>query len=247
MNETITVTEIEYCSTDIALDKTTCSGEKQAYIIGIGGSKKIIDFVEAWYRCILDGNIVSCDSVYDGNGDGVCKSGETCAKFELTSEGVNQIVDRVDSTALKHLYAVDVVEPTCSDRTPYGQCSATKPLLCSNGTLTNNCGVCGCGTGQTCQSDGACKTTICSDGTPHGQCSKVTSPLYCFDGTLINNCGVCGGCPYGKFCASSGTCETSTCSDGTPYNQCSILKYILLLLQSEEKLFSNKLQDLYSP
>jgi hypothetical protein len=40
--------------------------------------------------------------------------------------------------------------PKCSDLTPYGYCSSTKPKYCSSGTLINNCTYCGCPTGQSC-------------------------------------------------------------------------------------------------
>jgi len=48
---------------------------------------------------------------------------------------------------------------TCSDGTPYSQCSTTKPLYCSSGTLTNNCQSCGCPSGQSCQAGGACQAS----------------------------------------------------------------------------------------
>lgn len=47
-------------------------------------------------------------------------------------------------------------ELTCSDGTPYGQCSSTKPLYCDNGNLVDNCQVCGCEEGYECQPDGEC-------------------------------------------------------------------------------------------
>ena len=45
---------------------------------------------------------------------------------------------------------------TCSDGTPYNQCSITRPLYCNNGQLVNNCQQCGCPQGQTCQANGSC-------------------------------------------------------------------------------------------
>ncbi len=39
---------------------------------------------------------------------------------------------------------------TCSDGTPWNQCSVTKPNYCANGTLVNNCVMCGCPTNQSC-------------------------------------------------------------------------------------------------
>ena len=46
---------------------------------------------------------------------------------------------------------------TCSDNILSGKCSATKPLYCSNGTLINNCTLCGCPSGQTCLINGSCE------------------------------------------------------------------------------------------
>lgn len=43
------------------------------------------------------------------------------------------------------------IGPACSDGTPYGQCSATKPLYCSAGALVNKCSACGCSGGGICQ------------------------------------------------------------------------------------------------
>ncbi len=47
-----------------------------------------------WGKCTTqedkDALTVICDSRYDGNGNGVCESGESCIKFEITKEGVRQ-------------------------------------------------------------------------------------------------------------------------------------------------------------
>ncbi|MBS3150143.1 hypothetical protein J4455_05675, partial [Candidatus Woesearchaeota archaeon] len=46
---------------------------------------------------------------------------------------------------------------TCSDNTPYNQCSNTQPLFCyNNGTLGNRCQQCRCPQQQICQADGSC-------------------------------------------------------------------------------------------
>ncbi|RLJ08214.1 MAG: hypothetical protein DRP16_01850, partial [Candidatus Aenigmatarchaeota archaeon] len=50
---------------------------------------------------------------------------------------------------------------TCSDGTPYGQCSANKPKYCENGNLVNRCSVCGCPPDYTCQESGKCKPNTC--------------------------------------------------------------------------------------
>lgn len=89
-------------------NKTVCT--KKAYTIDIAGSGKKIDFAKSGYYCNLEGNILTCDSVHDGDGNGVCHpgGGETCIKFELTSQGINTIHKRIGSVALKDIEIEDV-------------------------------------------------------------------------------------------------------------------------------------------
>jgi DNA-binding beta-propeller fold protein YncE len=54
------------------------------------------------------------------------------------------------------IFGANYTELICSDGTPYGNCSITKPLFCANGVLINQCGLCGCVSGKTCSSNGAC-------------------------------------------------------------------------------------------
>ena len=75
---------------------------KKAYTVEIAGSTKKIDFEKAGYYCSLEENILTCDSVHDGDGNGICKSGETCIKFELTSDGISTIYKKKDSVALQN-------------------------------------------------------------------------------------------------------------------------------------------------
>ena len=49
---------------------------------------------------------------------------------------------------------------TCSDGTPYGQCSPTKPKYCDNGNLVDRCDICGCPSGYSCQDDGSCEGNL---------------------------------------------------------------------------------------
>jgi len=79
----------------------------KGYTVSISGSTKKIDFDKAGYYCSLEGNIITCDSVYDGNGDGKCKSGETCIKFEIANDGIGKIHKRIDSVSLKDIEVED--------------------------------------------------------------------------------------------------------------------------------------------
>ncbi len=46
----------------------------------------------------------------------------------------------------------------CSDGTPFGQCSLTKPKYCGSGQLVDRCSLCGCPADkQSCQDDGTCQ------------------------------------------------------------------------------------------
>ncbi|MBL7100731.1 MAG: hypothetical protein ISS23_02125 [Nanoarchaeota archaeon] len=48
------------------------------------------------------------------------------------------------------------VQERCSDNTPYGQCSTTKPKYCDSGVLVDNCQLCGCPADQSCEVNGSC-------------------------------------------------------------------------------------------
>ncbi len=100
--------------------------------------------------------------------------------------------------------------PTCTDGTPYGQCSAvTMPYYCLNGTLVNRCTVCNCPPTGTCNPSDEICYPACADGTPYYQCS-ITMPQFCDGGTLVDKCQVCR-CPAGQTCDTA----TNSCYTGT--------------------------------
>jgi len=51
---------------------------------------------------------------------------------------------------------ISIQPQTCSDGTPYGECSTTKPKYCDNGNLVDRCDICGCPSGYSCQENGKC-------------------------------------------------------------------------------------------
>lgn len=71
------------------------------------------------------------------------------------------------------LYINASIVQKCSDGTPYGQCSATKPKYCDNGNLIDRCSVCGCSSGNCLAND---------------SCSGVSLPAYSISktGNVIN-------------------------------------------------------------
>ena len=131
----------------------------------------------------------------------------------------------------------------CFDGTDSRQCSSIKPKYCDNGALKSDCGRCGCGEDEVCQSDGICLLK-CSDETPFGQCSE-NKPLLCFKGSLESNCFECG-CFPGQICLRNGSCAGNIevgagaedkkeakkifekiieeCADGNSFGQCSLEK-----------------------
>ena len=71
--------------------------------------------------------------------------------------GVNTIIFEKD---IVEKVIVQQTTQACADSTLYGQCSALKPLFCSNGVLASNCTLCSCLSGQSCQQNGSCQQQI---------------------------------------------------------------------------------------
>lgn len=72
---------------EVNLNKTIC--ERIGY--NIRGNK--IYYKKYGYNCNLDNNIIVCDSKFDGNGDGICKSGESCIFINITDLTMNAKID----------------------------------------------------------------------------------------------------------------------------------------------------------
>ncbi|MBR9699826.1 hypothetical protein GOV09_05190 [Candidatus Woesearchaeota archaeon] len=49
-----------------------------------------------WGKCSYEADgeaaIITCDSKYDGDNNGICKPGESCIQFRITKEGVTRLV-----------------------------------------------------------------------------------------------------------------------------------------------------------
>jgi hypothetical protein len=71
-----------------------------------------------------------------------CEQGQICLNGACTSSTTNSAINK------------------CSDGTSYEECSASKPLFCSSGTLINRCNICTCPNDGKCQLDGSCISTI---------------------------------------------------------------------------------------
>lgn len=102
-----------------------------------------------------------------------------------------------------YTFNIDLSPRTCTDNTPFYECSKTKPFYC-NGDLFRRCSICGCPTGFKCQSDETCiESPNCIDSTKEGACS-LNKPKYCQDNNLVDKCSICG-------CDSNEICENDKC------------------------------------
>lgn len=125
---------------------------------------------------------------------------------------------------------------TCSDATPWGECSPNKPKYCQPGqlqesaqipyvagSLIDKASVCGCPVGyvQNPSNVEQCILNACSDGTLVNQCSSApnTNLRYCTSSrTLVEACGTCGGaiaCTKDYYNNNATSCSAPNATDGT--------------------------------
>lgn len=45
----------------------------------------------AWGNCSMNGDSLNCDSRYDGNANGICESGESCIRLNLSDTNFKKI------------------------------------------------------------------------------------------------------------------------------------------------------------
>lgn len=69
--------------------------------------------------------------------------------IEVQATAQNQAGESTKKTIIK----IFDDKKTCIDETPLNQCSATQPLYCDNGKLTQNCSLCGCTQGRQCNGE----------------------------------------------------------------------------------------------
>ena len=60
---------------------------------GYNLSGKMIDFENTNYTCGLTQREITCDSKYDGDGDGVCESGESCTRININDSSIKSRLD----------------------------------------------------------------------------------------------------------------------------------------------------------
>jgi len=101
----------------------------------------------------------------------------------------------------------EIVELKCSDGTIWGQCSTTKPQLCSLGNLINKCQSCGCLSGQTCQAGGVCALVELLNFDWYNPPSNYFSYISGGSGTFTSTCN--------QFCLDLGGIAAPRCSAGT--------------------------------
>ena len=69
------------------INKTICE------VIGYQFNGNIINCKELGYKCSASGSKIIGDSIYDGNGNGECTSGESCFKIDTTDLSIEEDID----------------------------------------------------------------------------------------------------------------------------------------------------------
>jgi len=139
--------------------------------------------------------------------------GDTSKNYPVEGKTVRIFIN--DITAEGNCFP-DVYTKYCDDSTLTGECSTTKPYICTLKGLEYDQVKCGCPIY-------GCIGSICSDGTFPSECSEKI-PEYCDNGKLVDNPIICG-CPeYSEFNPLGKNCLYTACSDGTKTGECSETK-----------------------
>lgn len=134
------------------------------------------------------------------------------------SIGIHEI--KLISDYASAIISVNVTKtgPACSDGTPYGQCSASKPLFCNSGVLINKCSVCGCSGSGICQADESCSFDFSLAASPssgfasQGSIASTTVTATLQSGTTQGVLLACSGLPAGTSCSFGTNPVTPTAS-----------------------------------
>ncbi len=109
---------------------------------------------------ICDDEWISATNEFvQGSSSGKCSYNWTTELFDKTNYIYTfKISDLNGNSRVGTFKSTNVIErppSTCSDGSSYNQCSSIKPKYCQNGTLVNNCILCGCEIGI-CDESGSC-------------------------------------------------------------------------------------------
>ena len=99
---------------------------------------------------------------------------------------INQIITQT--------HAITSPFPTCTDQTPFGECSTAKPKYCYAGSLLNRCTYCGCPDGSSCQA---------------GKCIPTPSPPE----NQTKGCTYSRECPHNQICIERTCQKVISCKD----------------------------------
>jgi hypothetical protein len=117
---------------------------------------------------------------------------------------------------------------TCSDGTPYGQCSPQQPKICNNGVLVDAAQTCGCGAGQIAQgsqcyqANPSCIVSVNPSTVRAGQNADVTVQYQQRSGNGMPTARVDCGNGQVAYAQCNGNSQTGTCGivcnfDSQPY------------------------------
>lgn len=186
-----------YSTLTILTSSTTPLGTYSITISGVGGGKTRTTA----YTLTVNPIPCNCTSWTNGAcGAGGCtnqrQQTRTCMPSGCNVE--SQCVDDANCLA-------------CSDGTFYGQCSVTKPLYCSSGTLINSCSQCGCPSGQSCNATtGSCYTPCNCSSWTNGLCGGDSCSL---DQMQQTRTCMPSGCDVTSQCVINASCHLDSCSD----------------------------------
>ncbi len=152
-------------------------------------------------------------------------SGSYDVTFFVVDNGTPQLNDSEQITLL-------ITEPelTCSDGTPYDQCSTDRPEYCLDGELVNRASICGCPSGRTADGNSCVRpsTPSSSGGGGGGSGGGYYPPPTCTEDWLCTGFGDCINDFEVRTCNDLSSCGTTftvpsltrTCNDSCSGTSC---------------------------